>query len=116
MDLIKSADYKRTLITDSIDGEHAENALASFSGMNDILEATETTALVSSLQSLLDDNDMLGKTYLDLWLIKGVGKRADIAAVMGVSEREVTDIRRRLIYKIKPYLSATRNKGSRNKV
>lgn len=111
LDLIKSPEYKRTILTDSIDIEQDESLLASLSGAIEVMEAAESAALVRTLQSLFDQ-DMAAQAYLRLWLIEGM-KREEIAHLLGLTKREVTDIRRRVIYKIQLWLSDDDTSGAR---
>ncbi len=105
LDLVKKLEYRKTLITESISGEHKQSLIASLSNTNDVIENAEAASLVKSLQASLDLDEM-EKTYLDIWLVKRVIKREDIAHILGVSVREATDIRRRLLYKLKPFMSS----------
>lgn len=115
LDLVKDKEYKQTLITDSIDAKHSESLIGSLSGAKDVLDAAEASALIKSLESVLDGDEMV-KAYLYLWLRKGIGKREDIAHLLGVSEREATDIRRRLLYKVRRSLTPDMVRGDRTKV
>ncbi|MDQ3742900.1 MAG: hypothetical protein M3444_00675, partial [Acidobacteriota bacterium] len=110
LDLVKDKEYRQTLITDSIDVKQGESLMASISGTKDVLNAAEASALVKSLEPILDGDAMV-KAYLYLWLQKDIGKREDIAYVLGVSEREATDIRRRLLYKVRRSLAANLLRG-----
>lgn len=103
LDLVKSAEYERTIIMDSIDAEQDDPLLASLSSTFEVIEAAEAAALVNRLQSFFNE-DMAAQAYLRLWLIKGM-KRDEIAHLLGLTNREVTDIRRRVLYKIKSLLS-----------
>lgn len=98
LDLLKREEYKRTLVSlspdDGTDGHGVESLPASDGG----LEAAEASLLVNSIGRLLGHDEML-RAYLEVRMVRRVENRADIAYLLGVSEREVTDIRRRLIYK-----------------
>jgi hypothetical protein len=98
LDLIKSPDYKQTQIIDSIDGEHGQQGIENIPSPNNGMEPAEAALLTNSLQRLLGSDEML-KAYLDVLLIKGLESRADQAEALGVSEQEVTNLRRRLAYK-----------------
>lgn len=99
LDLIKKEEYKRTVITDSIDGCHHRQDLENLPGSSDGLESAKAAVLVNSLERLLGHDKML-KAYLEAWLVKGLESRADIAFALGISEQEVTNVRRKLTYKI----------------
>jgi hypothetical protein len=115
LDLVKDKEYKQTLITDSIDARHKAALMGRLSDNKDALDAAEASALIKSLDRVLDGDEMV-KAYLYLWLRKGVSKREDIAHLLGVSEREATDIRRRLLYKIRRSLTPDMLRGDRTKV
>lgn len=99
LDLITREEYKRTVITDSIDGDHNRQYLENLPSSSDGLEAANATVLVNSIERLLGHDKML-KAYLEVLLVKGLEGRADIAYALGISEKEVTNIKRRLTYKI----------------
>jgi DNA-directed RNA polymerase specialized sigma24 family protein len=105
LDLVKSAEYKQTLITESISGEHKQSLMASLSSTHDVMENAEVAALVNSLKASLDLNEM-EKSFLDVWLVKRVAKREDIAYILGVRKQEATNIKRKLVYKLKPFMSS----------
>jgi DNA-directed RNA polymerase specialized sigma24 family protein len=99
LDLIDREEYKRTLITNSIDGDHNPQDLENLPSSSAGMETAEAVSLVNSLERLLGHDKRL-KAYLEVWLIEGLESRADIAYALGISEQEVTNIRRRLTYKI----------------
>jgi hypothetical protein len=113
LDLVKKKEYKQTVITESIDAKQSESLLATQSSMNTVLEAAEAEALVTSLQAVIGDDEKV-KAYLYLWLRRRITKREDIAYLLGVSEREATDIRRRLLYKLRlsPVVAKLRERSS----
>lgn len=115
LDLVKSSEYKKTVITDSIDAEQGEPLLTNLSGADEVIEAGDVAALEKSLQPLLG-RDRMVKAYLSLLLRKPAAKREDIAYLLGLTDRQVTDTRRRLFYKIKPFLSAKMFAGDRTEV
>ncbi len=108
LDLIKSAGYKRTLIIDSINGDHSGQGIENIPSPSNGLEPAEAAILVNSLQRLLGRDERL-KAYLDVLLIKGLESRADQAEALGVSEQDVTTIRRRLAYKTNVWIRVFAN-------
>lgn len=99
-DLLKREEFKRAATIVSIDDCDNRRALENLAGSDNGLEAAEAASLVNSLERFLGHDEML-KAYLEVRVVRGVENRADIAYLLGVSAREVTDIQRRLIYKAK---------------
>lgn len=99
-DLLRREEFKRASTIVSIDDDDNRRALENLSGSDNGLEAAEAASLVNSLERFLGNDEML-KAYLEVRVVRGVENRADIAYLLGVSAREVTDIHRRLIYKAK---------------
>jgi len=95
LDIIRRAEYKLTEITDSIDGKYDQSEVDNLPSPDTGFEAAEAELLVGSLKRLLG-RDEQAKAYLDVWLIQGLESRPDVARALGVSEQEVTNIRRRL--------------------
>jgi DNA-directed RNA polymerase specialized sigma24 family protein len=98
-DLVKSAEFKRTLIVETTDVDSSQEEIDSYYVSNTGFEAAEAAALVESLLRILRPDPKM-KAYLETWLIKGISRRTDIADEMGVTEQEVTNIKRRLLYKL----------------
>lgn len=99
LDIIRRRDYKLTEITDSINGEHDQHDVENLPSPDPGFEVVEAELLVRSLKQSLG-HDEQAKAYLDVWLIQGLESRLDVAHALGVSEQEVTNIRRRLLYKM----------------
>jgi DNA-directed RNA polymerase specialized sigma24 family protein len=98
LDLLKREEFKRASASASIDDAAVTSENLANSGNG--LETAEARSLVRSLDRFLGNDAML-KAYLEVRVVRGVDNRADIAHLLGVSAREVTDIQRRLIYKAK---------------
>ncbi|MCA1636555.1 MAG: hypothetical protein LC802_23415 [Acidobacteria bacterium] len=98
LDLLRREEFKRASTTVSLEDGDNRLALENLAGSDNGLEAAEAASLVNSLGRFLGHDEML-KAYLEVRVVRGVENRADIAYLLGVSAREVTDIQRRLIYK-----------------
>ena len=95
LDVIKGGAYRTTEITESIEGEYADNIRASSTS-----DKTEGALLVNSVQRHLK-NDKQAIEFLQVLLVKGFETEADIGREMGISEQEVGNIKRRLRSKIR---------------
>jgi len=98
-DLVKRKEYKRASRIISIDDDQNRRDLENIPGPDNGLAAAEAATLVNSVERLVGHDKML-KAYLEALVVKGVESRADIAEMLGMSVREVTDIHRRLVYKV----------------
>ena len=100
LDLVKQGrEYKRTTVIDAgVNGDEFEEPAQ----QKAVIFAGDTAALVKKLHALLGDDVEL-KEYVTVWLVHGLEKRADIAYSLGVSEQEVTNRYRRLLYKLRPW-------------
>lgn len=95
LDLIKSQEHIKAEIMDPAD---AEQLLGSSNSSSD-QERTEAELTVASFRRPLA-NDPQALELLEL-VLTGVEKRADQARKMKITEQEVTNIKRRLMYKIR---------------
>jgi DNA-directed RNA polymerase specialized sigma24 family protein len=103
LDLVKQGrEYHRTLITDAANDSRANGEVERDVCDADGFALVGAAVLVRKLHVILG-NDAELKDYVSAWLLKGLEKRADIAYHLGVSEQEITNRKRRLIYKLKPY-------------
>jgi hypothetical protein len=108
LDLIKRTEYKQTEITESIESNHDQHDVENLPSPDNGFQAADAALLVNSLKRLLGHDEM-AKAYLDVWLVQGLDSLEDKARALGVSEREVTDIRRRLVYKTNLWARVFRN-------
>lgn len=103
LDLVKQGRaYKRTVITDANNRSEAQLELGNIPVSANSFDPAEAAALAKKLHTILGDDTEL-KEYVTAWLVKGLEKRADIAYSLGISLQEVTNRKRRLIYKLKPW-------------
>lgn len=103
LDLVKQGRaYKRTVIADANNRSEAGFDLKEIPAAANSFEPAEAAALAKKLHTILGDDAEL-KEYVTAWLVNGLEKRADIAYSLGISLQEVTNRKRRLIYKLKPW-------------
>lgn len=106
LDLVQSKEFNLGFMIDSVDPDEVEFLMPSVSP-KDLLNAVEAESLIRSLGPDLDgDQEVMELLYI--WLRLGINKRADIAGIMGVSERKVTDIARRMTYRLRKVRSLRR--------
>lgn len=103
LDLVKQGrEYKRTIIFDEGGEQGGRYESVASSRQPDAFAHADAAVLVRKIHLLLGDDVEL-KEYVTAWLLNNLDKRADMAYHLGVSEQEVTNRKRRLIYKLKPY-------------
>jgi hypothetical protein len=98
LDLVKRPEFKRTVIIESDDAGFGQQETGSSCISNNGFEAVENAAFVESLKRILRPDSMMAG-YLEAVVVKGLSKRTDIAYELGLTEQEVTNIKRKLIYK-----------------
>lgn len=95
LDLIKRSEYRRTVIMDAEAAGDGAAALERLGDESDGFHSAEAASLARALYPLVKGDQEL-KDYIDAVCILGLRKREEIADVLGIEPRKVTDIQRRL--------------------
>ena len=94
-DLIKSAGHRLTVITDSEEGEDLKEIASSESPYDDAAAKEQ-----AGIYKRHFENDEMAKKFLDAIQKPGVETREDLALELNVTVQEVTNIQRRIQYKL----------------
>lgn len=103
LDLVKQGrEYKRTRMADDQEDERTQRELARMPAQADGIDEARNSVLFSQVCSIIGADDKL-RRLLEALLIRGLVKRAELAYDLEVDEQEVTNMNRRLAYKLKPF-------------
>lgn len=95
LDLVKKSETKQTVILDATRNKADYRELELVRDSNDGFVSAEAASLARSLYPLIKGDQKL-KDYIDAVCLCGLRKREDIAELLGITPREVTDLQRRL--------------------
>jgi DNA-directed RNA polymerase specialized sigma24 family protein len=95
LDLIELEEFKSTRITESVEDDYRDQIAVS---LPEIDQESPALWINSLKRHLLNDQPAI--IYLRVWLEEGYESVADIAKIMGISDQDVINIKRRLASKI----------------
>lgn len=99
-DLVKKSEYKRYVSLDESCDDDGRNGLESVPASIDVSVDTEAASLGQSLNRILDSKCVSGKQLMKDYIYAvcemKLRDRDEIASLLGVTPREITDVQRRL--------------------